>query len=194
MEDNQKYQQILETAHQLFWKFGIRRVSIEEICRESGVSKMTLYRFFPNKVELAKKVITNMFDDSRAKYQALMAQDIPFEEKIKQQVIMKFEGTKEMSAELVKDIYSGWNPELQAFFGEMAVKMTMMVRNDYVNAIENGWIRKDVKIDFIFYMTQKMTEMSTDPALLHMYGNNIQSVIMEFMNMMFYGILPRHNE
>lgn len=193
MEDNQKYQQILETAHHLFWKFGIRRVSIDEICRESGVSKMTFYRFFSNKNELAKKIITNIFDDAVEKYENLMAQDIPFEEKIKQQVIMKFEGTKEMSAELVKDIYSGWNPELQAFFGEMAVKMTTMVRNDYATAIEKGWIRKDVKLDFIFYMTQKMTEMSSDPALLGMYGN-LQELIMEFMNMMFYGILPRHDE
>lgn len=194
MEDNQKYQQILETAHHLFWKFGIRRVSIEEICREAKVSKMTFYRFFPNKNELAKKVITNLFNDARAKYEALMAQDIPFEDKVKQQVIMKFEGTKEMSAELVKDIFSGWNPELMAFFSEMTDRVNQMVRADYVKAIEAGWIRQGVKIDFIFYLTQKMTEMSMDPVLLNLYGNNIQSVIMELMNMMFYGILPRNNE
>lgn len=193
MEDNQKYQQILETAHHLFWKFGIRRVSIEEICREAGVSKMTFYRFFPNKNELARKVINNLFDDAKTKYEALMAQDIPFEDKIKQQVIMKYEGTKEMSAELVKDIFSGWNPELMAYFSEMTAKVTQIVRKDYEKAIEAGWIRKDVKIDFIFYLTQKMTEMSMDPVMLTMYENNYQLIIMELMNMMFYGILPRND-
>lgn len=193
MEDNQKYQLIVSTAHQLFWKFGIKRVTIEEICKEAGVSKMTFYRYFKNKIELAKKVMTNIFDDSQEKYEALMAQNIPFAEKIKQQVVMKFEGTNEISEEFIKDIYSGWNPELQSFFGEMAGNMIALVRNDYKKAIEKGKIRKDVKLDFIFYMSNKMTELTSDPALMKLYKNP-QELIMEFMNMMFYGILPRKND
>lgn len=193
MEDNQKYQDIVETAHQLFWKFGIRRVTIEEICREAGVSKMTFYRFFKNKIELARTVLDRIFGESKEKYQALMEQDIPFAEKVKQQVVMKFEGTKEISGELIKDIYSGWNQELKAYFEKTSNEMIIMVRNDYIKAIEKGWIRKDVKVDFIFYMSQKMAEMATDPALMGIY-NSAQELIMEFMNMLFYGILPRENE
>lgn len=193
MEDNQKYQDIIETAHHLFWKFGIKRVSIEEICREAGVSKMTFYRFFKNKIELARVVLGGIFTDTKKKYLLLMAQDIPFAEKVKQQVVMKFEGTKEISAELIKDIYSGWNVELKEYFEKTAQEMVLMVRNDYLEAIEKGWIRQDVKVDFIFYMSQKMAEMASDPALLGMY-NNAQELIMEFMNMMFYGILPRNDE
>ena len=33
-ESNVKYQDIVSTARDLFWKFGIKRVSIEEICKE----------------------------------------------------------------------------------------------------------------------------------------------------------------
>lgn len=193
MEDNQKYQDIISTAHRLFWKFGIRRVSIEEICREAGVSKMTFYRFFKNKIELAKTILGGIFNDAKKDYQVLMEQDIPFAEKVKHQVVMKFEGTKEISGELIKDIYSGWNEELKNFFEKTTAEMITMVRNDYIKAIEKGWIRKDVKVDFIFYMSQKMTELTTDPAILSIY-NNPQELIMEFMNMMFYGILPRENE
>jgi AcrR family transcriptional regulator len=191
-KENQKYKVLLQTAHQLFWKFGIRRVSIEEICREAGVSKMTFYRFFDDKIELARLVIASVFEKSESQYVALMAQDIPFAEKVKQQVVMKFEGTKEISEEFVKDVYSGWNPELQAYFSELAGRMTALVRDDYQKAIEKGWIRPDVKLDFIFYMSQKMTEFASDPVLVGMY-NNLQELIMELMNMLFYGILPRDN-
>ncbi|MBN1927463.1 MAG: helix-turn-helix transcriptional regulator, partial [Prolixibacteraceae bacterium] len=48
--------QILQSAKKLFWKYGIRKVSIDEICREAGVSRMTFYRLFKNKIELAKVV------------------------------------------------------------------------------------------------------------------------------------------
>jgi AcrR family transcriptional regulator len=192
-QDNQKYQLILKTAHSLFWKFGIRRVSIEEVCSEAGVSKMTFYRFFKNKLELAKMVLQKMFDEGERDYRNLMDQDIPFKEKIKQQVIIKFEGSRQISQELVKDIYSDWNPELKAYLNEKTNQMLQMVKTDYSIAIEKGWIRRDTKIEFILYLSQKMTEMVSDPTLIGMY-ENMQDLIIEITNLFFYGILPRNEE
>ena len=193
-KSNPKYKQITAKAHDLFWKFGIKRVTIEEVCSEAGVSKMTFYRFFPNKIELAKDVISNIFDKTEKDYKALMSRDIPFEEKIKEQVRMKFEGTVNISEAFVADVYSGWNDELKTFFNDITVRMVKLVRDDYVKAQQEGAIRKDVNIDFIFYLSNKMTEMVSDPQLIAMYNNNVQSAIMEFMNMMFYGIVPRNDE
>src|SRR5574344_1474562 len=56
---NKKKSDILEAAKALFWKYGFKRVSIEEICREAKVSKVTFYKFYPNKIELAKAVLDN---------------------------------------------------------------------------------------------------------------------------------------
>lgn len=193
MEDNQKYQDILSTAHRLFWKFGIRRVTVEEICAEAEVSKMTFYKFFKNKIELAIKVIDNIFSESEGKYKSLMSRDIPFEDKIKAQIAMKFEGTKDISEEIIKDIYSGWNKELNKYFMTYAARMTKMVQDDYLEAQKQGHIRKDVNISFVFYMSQKMAEMSTDSNVLAIYKTP-QEAIMEFMNMLFYGILSKRDE
>ena len=57
---NPKYLDIFKTAKDLFWKYGIKRVSIEEICKEAKVSKMTFYKFFPNKIELEAVRETNI--------------------------------------------------------------------------------------------------------------------------------------
>ncbi len=45
-------QQILETAAALFFRDGFRAVGIDTIVAESGIGKMTLYRYFPSKDEL----------------------------------------------------------------------------------------------------------------------------------------------
>lgn len=193
-QSNPKYKRIVETAHNLFWKFGIKRVTIEEICSESGVSKMTFYKFFSNKIELAKVVINNIFEKAENDFRDLMARNVSFEEKIKAQVRMKFEGTKNISEAFITDVYSGWNEELKTLFNNISVKMSNMVRDYYLDAQQKGWIRKDVNVDFIFYLSNKMTEMVADPQLTAMYQNNVQDVIMEFMNMLFYGIIPREDE
>jgi AcrR family transcriptional regulator len=47
-------QRILNTAHDLFYRDGIRATGIDRIIAESGVTKVTLYRHFPSKNELIK--------------------------------------------------------------------------------------------------------------------------------------------
>jgi AcrR family transcriptional regulator len=46
-------QRILDAAYDLFSKSGIRAVGIDAILARSGVARMTLYRHFPSKQELA---------------------------------------------------------------------------------------------------------------------------------------------
>ncbi|MET0519330.1 MAG: TetR/AcrR family transcriptional regulator, partial [Burkholderiaceae bacterium] len=45
-------QRILTTAHDLFYRDGVRATGIDRVIAESGVSKVTLYRQFPSKNEL----------------------------------------------------------------------------------------------------------------------------------------------
>ena len=64
LQVNPKQNQIISTAQSLFWKYGMRRVSIEEICRDARVSKMTFYKFFKNKVDLVKFILDKIMDES----------------------------------------------------------------------------------------------------------------------------------
>ena len=97
--ENPKYQQLVHTAWSPFMKYGIRRVSVEEICREAGVSKMTYYKYFKNKTELVKCLINQFISDGMDKYRNTMDQDIPYTEKVKQVIQQKFDGTKDLSRE-----------------------------------------------------------------------------------------------
>ena len=191
--NNEKYKAILKTAHDLFWKFGFRRVTIEEVCREASVSKMTFYRFFSNKIDLVREVVNDLFDQIDLKYRKLMAQDVPFEEKVRQQLIMKFEGTNDISAELVKDIYGDLESDIYALWKSRADNMLQTVFSDYSEAQKRGEIRKDMKLEFMIYMSNKTIEIASDPEIQAMYPD-MQSVVMEIANMFFYGILPREQK
>lgn len=188
--NSEKYNAIIKTAHDLFWKFGIRRVTIGEICKEAGASKMTFYRFFQDKNELAKKVVENLFKNIFDDYRKIMDQDVPFEEKVKQQLMMKFEGTNQLSPELIKDVYGNPDSEICKLWKSLADEMMQMVYEDYSHAQEKGWIRKDLNLKFIIYMTNKTIEMASDEHLQAMYPD-MQSLIMEIANFFFYGILSR---
>ena len=59
---SKKYKDIMSTGKDLFWKYGMKRVTVEEICKEANVSKMTFYKYFGNKYELALAIIKSMVD------------------------------------------------------------------------------------------------------------------------------------
>lgn len=191
--DSPKYLDILNTARRLFWKHGVRRVSVEEICREAGASKMTFYRFFPNKIELAKAMLQELFDESMEEYRAIMAQDIPFEEKVQRQLLLKFKGTQGISAELVRDIYSNQEWGLREYMEQRTEEALRVIMHDYIEAQKKGWIRKDIRPGFILYLFHRMQDWVTDEQLLASYADT-QDLIMEATRFFFYGILPHEQK
>jgi len=191
--NNQKHKAILETAQRLFWKFGFRKVTIEEICKESNVSKMTFYKFFKNKPDLAKKVISVIMDKAMLGYNEIIKMDIPFSEKVTKQLILKHEMTNEISKEFVMDIFSDDKLGLKEHWQSYADKFSIAIVEDFKHAQKMGWIRKDLNLDFILYYQKKIIEMAYDPEINKMYGS-LGELIMEITNMFFFGICNKDRE
>jgi AcrR family transcriptional regulator len=48
---------VLERVRELFFKYGVRSVSMDDICRDLGISKKKLYQLFSSKNELVEKLL-----------------------------------------------------------------------------------------------------------------------------------------
>jgi TetR/AcrR family transcriptional regulator, cholesterol catabolism regulator len=48
---------ILERVRDLFFKYGVRSISMEDICRDTGISKKKLYLYFESKSQLVEKLL-----------------------------------------------------------------------------------------------------------------------------------------
>lgn len=52
---------ILEQAAQLFFKHGVKSVTMNEIAAQSGISKKTIYQFFKDKEQLVEEFVDTYF-------------------------------------------------------------------------------------------------------------------------------------
>ena len=190
MTQNTKYQSIIQTGRELFWKHGIKKVTVEEICEQTPVSKMTFYKHFDNKIELAKTIMKDLFDDGIRQYRDIIDSDISYEEKVKKIIQMKMDNTYDLSREFLNDIYRGDVKELHEIMQQYVQRNLKMVTDDFRLAQKQGYIRKDLNIDFVLYMMNKVIEMSTDETLNNMY-NNPQEMVNDFTKFFFYGILSQ---
>lgn len=187
---SKKYQDIFNTAKDLFWKYGIKRVTIEEICKEAGVSKMTFYKFFRNKIELAKVILKIVIGNSLEKFEQIVNGDLDFHDKVKEMFLIKLESTKDISVEFISDIYKIQDANLHLIINEQRQKSLKIFVDFLIDSQKNGLIRKDLKIEFILYYFEQMTHMMDNKDLVAKYDHP-QDLIMESMRFLFYGLFPR---
>lgn len=75
-----KFEQVLQGARQVFLRDGFEGTSVDEIAREAGVSKATLYSYFPDKRLMFVEVFRNELRQQTADSLALLQLDQPFAE------------------------------------------------------------------------------------------------------------------
>lgn len=180
---------LVESGHKLFNKFGFRKVTVEEICRDAGVSKMTFYRFFSNKMELVLFILTEMSERSRSTYHEIMSLNLSFEDKVRKTIRMKEDTAAQYSNEFLRDILADKDFNLLGLIQRLTVEMIDEVMADYRKAQIEGHVRKDLNLNIIPFFLNQINIMVKDPALLEAAGGDLRLVMGELTNLFFYGIM-----
>ncbi len=172
---------LLKTAEQLFNRHGIKRVTVEEICRRAEVSKMTFYKYFLNKIELVRCLWNGWIDEGLLKLDEIDALNIPFREKIQMMFEWKSNFLSDISGEFIRDILPlnlGYERIFQRF-------------NEFIiNAQKRGEIRSTIKPEFLITVLNKLYELARDEELRSRY-NNLIEFNREFKDFFWYGVISR---
>ena len=65
-QDKRKELELIASVAQLFMRLGIKSLTMDEIARQLGVSKKTLYKYASDKKELVSKAVQLVIDDEEA--------------------------------------------------------------------------------------------------------------------------------
>lgn len=186
-------QVIIIKAKELFWQHGVKRVTVAEICEEAGVSKMTFYRSFKNKEEVAGAVIDALVERGRTEYNKIMQGTAPFPEKVQQLLNLKQRESAHISKAFVEDLYRPGRHELSEKLDVYRVEQVKQLRQDLADAQRDGWIRKELSLDFVMYMLHDLDYKIKDQQLMALY-TNADALIMDLTNYFFHGILTPNQQ
>ncbi len=181
---SKKREQIIRTAESLFSRFGARRVTVEEICREANVSKMTFYKYFPNKVELVRRIRDNWIEEGFAKFDEIDAMDLPFPEKINLMTRWKVEFFSRINAEFIRELIA---------MNEVVEHAKNRYLNNITKAQKKGEIRSDIKPELIWMVTEKLFELTREGKWKSVFSDYSQYQE-QMRNLIFFGLLTRSGE
>lgn len=179
--NSKKQKQIVETAEVLFTRHGIKRVTVEEICKRAGVSKMTFYRYFPNKIHLVKYIWNTWIERGFEELDEINEMDIPFPDKIEMMFQWKAELISKMSTEFIEEFLP-----MELEHGRVMGRFLKFITESQ----EKGEIRPEIRPEFIAAVVDKLHELARDEDLMKMYPTYMD-FNRELRDFFWYGLLPR---
>lgn len=184
MKGSKKRDQIIQTAKNLFMRFGVKRVTVEELCKEAGVSKVTFYKYFQNKFALANTIKDELMEIGFAAFDEISALDIPFLEKIHRMTQWQMEFYAQMNNEFIREIVS---------MKDVEDEYKKRFLSNIQNAQMKGEIRSELNLELIYLMTKKLQEITKEGTWKNIFSNYSQYVE-QVRTIIFFGLLTRADD
>jgi len=189
VKKSKKASLLADAAEKLFRRYGLDKVTVEEICRSATVSKMTFYRYFRNKIHLFLFILGRIMERAEQRYFQIMGQKTGFMEKARGIVQMKIELSRDISYQMLRDYLNSPYPEIREFVERKTREYFQLFLKDFKQAQQEGEIREDIKPEFILFVLNRLVEFASDENLLKIYASS-REIIQELNNFFFFGILP----
>lgn len=164
-KNTKKALQIRVCGKQLFFKYGVQRVSVDEICRVAGVSKKTFYNHFSNKFELAKIIIEEGIKEEQAIFETYRSKPVSFQEKMQIMLERKLENLDSDETEFLKEILDTCD-ELRPFLMDQVQEQRNELLAFIIEEQNRGEIRKEISPHLVlFLLVDQLPLMWLDPRL-----------------------------
>ena len=139
---------ILETSLNLFFKYGIKAITMDDIAKEMGISKKTIYRFFKEKDD-----IVNQLSEIELKKNQDMMEELRKQAKDPiHEVILISIHLQKMFAEInpvfFYDLNRQFSRALNDFKKFKSECMFTNLKRNITDGIEQGLYRSDLDVDF----------------------------------------------
>jgi TetR/AcrR family transcriptional regulator, cholesterol catabolism regulator len=146
---DEKHGNFLLRVYELYNRFGIKSVTMDDVARELGISKKTLYECIEDKSELVKHVMQMVYRYHGEKLQEITSKGMNAIEELFEVNRYMTQMIKEQNPTLGYDMQK-YYPELhKELMDEQRRRMHDAIKANLIKGIEEGLYRKEMNIDIL---------------------------------------------
>jgi TetR/AcrR family transcriptional regulator, cholesterol catabolism regulator len=168
---------ILKKVRQLYRKYGIRSVTMDDVSHELGISKKTLYQYVQDKDDLVHKVVELEISDRQDRMNISCSDD-------KNAIEQLLEIARCIST-MLKDYSAASEYDLKKYYPDLYIKVRDLRRNhvfrfimeNLKKGIQEGLYREEIKVDIVSRLNVALIENMVDSEVIS---------IPEFMDPQFF--------
>jgi len=152
-----KEEQIIEVARELFHKFGFKKVSMDEIARESGVTKKTIYHYFNSKEALLEYFIQEEIQNMKTIIEEVESKNMDFFDTVNDAIckLLKYRKEKDFLNVISREAEWLKDPILVKNLALIDTQIQNYIKSKLQKAKEKGFI-EFTNLDVTAFLVYKM--------------------------------------
>ncbi len=183
-----KQDSILAKAFEMFKRYGIRSVTMDDIARELGISKKTLYQSVENKADLLEQIFRMHMREERAAMEEIRkATSDAVEEMlgIGRYVVEKVSG---ISPNMIYDLQKYYQPQWRQMKAEMQEHVYSVIIDNLQRGIEQGLYRRELSPTIVARLYVGKSLLATEEDTLQACQGDAGALHQELVLYHMYGI------
>jgi len=180
---------ILEAAAKVFGKFGYTKTNIEDIAREAGIGKATIYHYFQNKEDVFLTIVRNEAHTLENRIDEALKKTRTPQEKLKTFFLTQFKYLFDNINfyNLTQEQLLGFHPIIFKALDEFNKYRTERVHQIVEEGIQTG-VFKPINVDLLTEMIVDLNKGAFIPLKMQGKGMDIKKHIDFLFEIIFKGI------
>lgn len=191
MVNDQMVNNIIKTAGEMFFRLGIRSVSIDDICRELGMSKKTFYVYFASKDELVEQMLQANINYMASKMEGLLKTG-DFKQLVAKFIKHQEEEKNDVRRvpQLVYDLKKYYPQQFAQFQRNCFKTQKEYIRRYLEMGQQTGLVRANLNIELVAGLFAKIhSDAIRDLEVIEGHGYNMHQLRYTTMDVFFRGVL-----
>jgi AcrR family transcriptional regulator len=180
---------IISSAEMLFFKYGIRSVTMDDVARELSISKKTLYQYFDNKDHLVLAVAQNHLDNEQQEFSQIRDESQNAIEEISKLSVCMRRNLSNINPTTMHDLKKfhseAWNQFLK--FKYEFIKSNIVENIKW--GVSEGYYRDSIDAEILAIFRMEQVEMMFDQNIYPSGHFDFSKVQIQLFVHFVYGIL-----
>lgn len=179
---------ILHGAQELFFKYGIKSVTMDDIAKHLGISKKTIYQFYSDKDDIVHSLMEVKLKEDEVEFRA----DAEKAQNIIEEVFLHTKRLNHIFSNINPNIFydlQKFHPKSWALFKTFKEKcIQQIVETALEKGKEQGLVRKEINTKIIAKLRMEEIEMGFNPVLFPPDKYKMAEVQVTFIEHFLYGV------
>ncbi len=182
-----KLKEILTSATQLFRKYGIKSITMDDVSRHMCLSKKTLYQYVSNKNDLVEKAVELMAAQNAFNCEEDMQSFNAIEKHVRHyEKITTF--LSELNPSFEYDLQKYYQKQWYKLMETRRSVLFEKMKSDIIQGIEEGFFRNNFDVEKVVLFNLIRIEGLKETDVLPQFNYKLIDVVQEFFNYHIYAI------
>ncbi|MFC0185061.1 DNA-binding transcriptional regulator, AcrR family [Pseudarcicella hirudinis] len=182
-------ERIIKKSKELFFRYGVKSVTMDDIAHDLGISKKTIYQNFNDKDEIVYQVMLMELEDDKCQYMHLseVTKNV-IEKLIKMSDLLRLH-IANMNPCTVFDIKRYYPRSWDLFRKHKKDFILEQITNELREGIAEGLIRSEINLDVLALLRLEQVELAFNDEIFPPEKFNILDIQLEFLDHFTRGVM-----